>query len=72
MHNISLVFYMMWCNEFAEQRIQWEWHQCKSQQELLAEIKERSPTVQHRFWASTHNAGYRRILAVNRLAPGIK
>lgn len=40
--------------------------------ELLAENKEHSPTVQHKFWVSTHNAGYHRNLAVNRLTPGIK
>lgn len=40
--------------------------------ELLAENKEHSPTLQHKFWASTHNAGYYRNLAVNRLTPGIK
>lgn len=40
--------------------------------ELLAENKEHSPTVQHKFWASIDNAGYHRNLAVNRLTPGIK
>lgn len=40
--------------------------------EASAENKEHSPTVQHKFWAPTHNAGYHRNLAVNRLTPGIK
>lgn len=44
----------------------------KAKRELLAENKEHSPTVQHKFWVSTHNAGYHRNLAVNRLTPGIK
>lgn len=57
---------LLLCNELSEQRLQWEWHQFKSQ------WKQHSPTVQRRMWSSTHNAGYRRILAVNRLAPGIK
>lgn len=79
MHVISLVFYIMWCNESAKQRLQWEWHQRKKadktrleKREVSAENKEHSPTVQHKFWAPTHNAGYHRNLAVNRLTPGIK
>lgn len=40
--------------------------------EWLAENKEHNPAVQHKIWASTHNAGYHRNLAVNRLTPGIK
>lgn len=72
MNNISLDFYITWYFEFALQRLQWKWHHCKSQWELLAENKEHSPTEQHQFWASTHNAGYCSILVVNRLPPGIK
>lgn len=42
--------------------------------EPLAENKEHSPTVhkKHKIRASTHDAGYHRNLAVNRLTPGIK
>lgn len=31
MNNITIVCFLAWCNELTEQRLQWEWHQLKSQ-----------------------------------------